>query len=114
MNFLKQLANMFTGGPISGSGGDVGMYYYIRCLRCGEVIKVRINPMNDLSANDDNTALFAHKLIVGQNCFNRIEATFHYNTSRKLVNTEVSGGEMVKKSDYDEYKSKQATAKSNP
>lgn len=100
MNFLKQLAEFFTAKP-SPMGSDVGLYYYVKCNRCGEIIKVRINPMNDLSRSDDDNKLFVRKVIVGRKCYSRIDAEFVYNNARKLINTDISGGEMADKRDYD-------------
>src|SRR5258707_11229120 len=107
MNFLKQLAGIFGAKPAGGSqGGDPGLYYYIRCNRCGEAIRVRINPMSDLSIADDGSR-FTHKTIVGKRCYNRIEGDFTYNNARKLINAEISGGEIVSEEEYD---AQQATA----
>ena len=93
MNFLRKLTQIFKMGP--GVSGDVGLYYYVRCDRCGEVIRVRINPLNDLSLSDDAKSLFAHKVIVGRRCYNRIEADFNYDTNRKLTSSQASGGTFV-------------------
>ncbi|MEP7289290.1 MAG: hypothetical protein ABI947_26360 [Chloroflexota bacterium] len=98
MNFLKQLSNFLA--PKAGPSRDPGLYYYVRCARCGEVIKVRINSMNDLSANDEGS-LFVRKVIVGRRCYNRIEAEFTYDTNRKLIDTEINGGTLVTQTDYD-------------
>lgn len=96
MNFLK---NLF--GSV-GQATDSGLYYYVRCNRCGEVIRVRINSMNDLSRSDDERTLFAKKVITGQNkCFNRIEAEFTYDLNHKLTGTEISGGTLATKADYE-------------
>jgi hypothetical protein len=39
---------------------------------------------------------YAHKTLMGSNrCFQRIEANFKFNSSRKLLEQEVSGGEFV-------------------
>lgn len=98
MNILRQVANLFAGkSPVSG---DVGLYYFVKCNRCGEVIQVRINPMNDLSAADDGHGLFTRKTIVGRRCYNRIEAEFNYDSNRKLTNTEISGGTLVDKAAF--------------
>jgi hypothetical protein len=106
MNFLKQIANFLT--PRSApTSGDVGLYYYIRCNRCGEVIRVRVNPMNDLSISDEPNQRFTHKTIVGQRCYNRIEADFTYDNNRKLINSEISGGTLVTKEDYEKDQSTQ-------
>jgi hypothetical protein len=99
MNILKQLAGMFT--PKSGpQGGDPGLYYYIKCSRCGEVIRVRINPMADLTVENDGTR-FVRKMIVGKRCYNRIEGEFRFNSGRKLIESVISGGEMVSEDEYD-------------
>jgi hypothetical protein len=100
MNILKQLANLFTGGakPLSG---DIGLYYYIRCDRCKEVIRVRINPMNDLSGTDDGKGYFVRKTIVGRRCYNRIEAEFMYSRDRKLIDSTISGGRLVEQAEYE-------------
>ena len=104
MNFLKQLAGMFSPKP-GVSGGDPGLYYYVKCLRCGEVIRFRINPMNDLSLTDGGD-YYVRKVIVGRRCYNRIEAQLTYsagsNANRKLINSEVSGGELVDKQAFEE------------
>lgn len=109
MNFLKQLGKVFVGGPSSGAGGDPGLYYYVRCDRCGEVIKVRINSMNDLSHSDDDRSLFARKTIVGRHCYNRIEAEFTYNNNRQLTNSEIVGGKLVTARDYQDYQQRSET-----
>jgi hypothetical protein len=101
MNFLKQLAEFFTARP-TPIGSDVGLYYYIKCNRCGEIIKVRINPMNDLSYSDSDNTMFVRKVIVGRKCYNRIDAEFTYNNQRKLLNAEASGGDIVDKKEYDQ------------
>jgi hypothetical protein len=98
MDLLRKLTQLFKVGP--GVSGDVGLYYYVRCDRCGEVIRVRINPLNDLSLSDDAKSLFAHKVIVGQRCYNRIEADFEYDTNRKLTGSQANGGAFVDEEAY--------------
>jgi len=100
MNILKQIANIFGGGqPLTRS--DAGLYYYVRCERCGEVIKVRINSMNDLSQNDEGDAWFARKTIVGRRCYNRIEAEFVYDAKRQLTRSDIKGGMLVTEEEYE-------------
>lgn len=99
MNLLKRLSKLLS-GP-SAPAGDVGLYYYVQCNRCGEVIRVRINPMNDLSANDDSSALFVRKVVVGTRCYNRIEVELTYNKDRKLIDSTVQGGKMVDEAAYE-------------
>ncbi len=95
MDFIRRL---FMGS--GNAPGDIGHYYYVKCKRCGEVIKVRINPNNDLSINDDHSGLWVHKVIVGRRCYNRIDADFYYDKGRRFKEASIGGGDLVKKEDY--------------
>ncbi len=105
MNLFRNLARAFAGAPKSGD--DAGLYYYVRCARCGEVIQVRINRLNDLSVQygeggDSKSDTFhVHKVMVGQRCYNRIEADFMFDNNRRLANKQIIGGTFVEQSDYE-------------
>lgn len=99
--FGNFFARMFVGGPVGSSPGDIGLYYFVRCNKCNEVIKVRINPNNDLSAQDDGGGYFSRKMIVGQRCYNRIDAEFTFGGNRRFKNAEISGGTLVDKKAYE-------------
>ncbi len=101
MNIFRKFASLFAGGLSAPQ--DVGLYYYVKCDRCGEVIRVRINPMNDLSQTDEGQGYFVRKVIVGTRCYNRIEAEFSYGLNRKLANTTISGGKLVDTEAYNTY-----------
>jgi hypothetical protein len=70
MGFLKRLTQILAGGTAgpggSGASGDMGMYYYVKSHRCGEVVQLRINPMNDLSQREDESGYFVRKVAVGR------------------------------------------------
>jgi hypothetical protein len=110
VNILRQIANLFVGK--SAASGDIGLYYYVKCNRCGEVIQVRINPMNDLSAADDGGGLFTRKTIVGRRCYNRIEAEFSYDSNRKLTNADITGGTLADRAAYQADQAEHAQTKS--
>ena len=103
MNLFKALGRMFSGG----SGGDVGLYYYVKCARCGEVIQVRINPMNDLSVQygEDGRGrgdtFIVHKTLVGRRCYNRIEADFTFDANRQLSDKQITGGKFVDRAEFE-------------
>lgn len=102
MNFLKKLSRAFSGAPSNAQ--DIGYYYYFQCRRCGEVLRVRINPNNDLSANDDNTGYFVYKTLVGsRGCFNRIEVELYFDSNRKLTKQGILGGTQSDKAAFDAY-----------
>ena len=91
MGFLDSLKSIFSGRET----GDEGYYIYVRCRRCGEVIKTRLNLQRDLSYSDEG-GFVVHKTLVGnQLCFERIEVTLNFNERRQLVDREISQGEFI-------------------
>lgn len=107
-NIMKSLGRLFGGaggGGKAASGDPDGLYYYVRCTRCGEVIEVRLNRNNDLSVDygekgENSDTLSAHKVIVGRRCYNRIEADFTFNRGRTLLDKHITGGTFAEASDY--------------
>ncbi len=97
MDFLKKL----FGGGVGGSGGDVGIYFYVKPSGCDEVVRVRINRNNDLSLADDGKNYWVHKVVMGTTCFQRVELDVYFKPSRQVSETNISGGELVKKEDYE-------------
>ncbi len=95
MDFLKKL---FSAG---GAGGDVGIYFYVKPSGCDEVVRVRINRNNDLSLADDGKNYWVHKVVMGTTCFQRVELDVYFKASRQVSETKISGGELVKKEDYE-------------
>ena len=99
MGFLDSLKSVFAGS----GGGQGGREYwvYVKCRRCGEAIKTRIDLQSSLSAEDDG-GYVARKTLVGNKlCFERIEVSLYFDGSRKLVNQEISMGEFITAEKYE-------------
>jgi hypothetical protein len=102
------LGKLFATGttPVDG---DRGIYFYVRTYRSKEVIRLRIDPMNDLTTDygEDNSGkrdrFTAHKMITGRKSFERLEADFVFDLHKKLIEKNVTGGEFVEKADYHAY-----------
>ena len=89
MGFLKKLFG--GGGTSSGTFYD----FSVVCDRCGETIEGRVNLSNDLSLDDDS-GYFVRKVLMGSGrCFQQVEAVLKFDASRKLLDTQVSGGKFV-------------------
>lgn len=77
----------------------------VRCNRCGEVIRARVNLFNDLSAQygedgGGEVSYYCHKQLMGEGaegrrCFQRIEVELTFDSRHKLINREISGGTFV-------------------
>lgn len=106
MELLKKLFGG-GGGAARVSGDSDGLYYFVRPNGCEEVVRVRVNRYNDLSLQDDGKTLWAHKSVRGVKCRQPVELDLYYDSNRKLINSEVSGGALVTEADYDEWTAKQ-------
>ena len=103
MGFLKKI---FGGG---GSGDDQGMYFYVRCEKCGEPIRIRVNPANDLSPTfededrpgDNPTGYEINKQILGNRCFKLIEATWRFDEKKRKLGSEIQGGREITAEEYE-------------
>lgn len=90
---------MFAGGETQDK---FGYWIYVRCNRCGEGIKTRIDIRNDLSAVDDG-GFVVHKVLVGKGrCFQRVEVKLTFGERRDLADEEIQGGEFITAAEYDE------------
>lgn len=98
MDFLRKL----LGGGGSPRSGDVGLYFYIRPRGCQEVVRVRIDPNNDLSLEDDNSTYFVRKTVRGTTykCTRSAELYISFGADRRIREIEVLDGEQVSEAEY--------------
>ena len=92
MGFLK---NLFGGGA---SAKPEKRYYVfqVKCKRCGEMIEGRVDLDNDLSLNDEGDGYIVRKGLIGANrCFQQIEVELIFDSTRQLMEKNISGGEFV-------------------
>jgi len=96
MSLLKKITSIFSSPP---SQGDAIAYWVtVRCNRCGEIIRSRVNLSNDLSAEYDGarTSYVCRKVLLGEGrCFQQIEVILKFDLNRKLVDRAISGGEFI-------------------
>jgi hypothetical protein len=91
MGFLK---NLFGGG----SAKSEKRYYVfnVKCNRCGEIIEGRVDLDNDLSLNDEGNGYLVRKGLIGNNrCFQQIEVELSFDSSRRLTEQTIAGGQFV-------------------
>ena len=97
MGFLKTLSNLFA--P-SAKPDEFGHWVVVKCNRCGEVLRARIDLRNDPSAEYDDAGhitYFVRKTLIGEgHCFQRVEVELTFDQDRRLVlNREITGGQFV-------------------
>ena len=101
MSFLKKLGSLFS--PPTGDSRI--LWLYVKCDKCGEILKGRVDLHNDLSIqyaeSGSGTSYFCRKVFVGSNrCYRPIEVELTFDGKRKLMNQEIKGGEFVSEEDF--------------
>ena len=92
MNFLKKLF------PDSSQSTSSQYTYFVKCNRCGETIEGHINLSNDLSMDyeGDREGYFVRKGLMGSGrCFQQIEVELRFDSNKKLIEKQISGGQFV-------------------
>jgi hypothetical protein len=89
---------MFSG---PGKADSDALWIAVKCNRCGEVTRARIDLRNDLSIEYDDAGglptYFCRKVLMGEGgrCFQRMEVELTFDANRNMVSREVSGGQFV-------------------
>ena len=96
MGFLK---NLFSRDPSKPQ-----KHYYtfnVKCNRCGEIIEGRVDLDNGISAEFESatrTTYIVRKGLMGSgdnHCFQQIEVTLKFTSTRTLIEQEIQGGTFV-------------------
>jgi hypothetical protein len=93
MGFLKKL---FGGGAAKTEKRFYA--FQVKCNRCGEIIEGHVDLDNDLSLDyeGDSTVYFVRKGLIGNNrCFQQIEVELKFDSSRQLLEQNVTGGQFI-------------------
>ena len=97
MGFFDSLKSVF-----SGSGQKASEYWiYVRCRRCGEVVKTRLDLLSGLSLSDEGGYVVRKTLVGNQLCFERIEVILTFDGNRQLIDQEIQRGEFITAEAYE-------------
>lgn len=91
-----------------GAGGerDDGIYVYVRCGRCGERVRVRINPRSELQQefqgdSDRVAGYFVRKMVVDQRCFRPIEVRMQLDPAHRVRDRAIEGGAFLTRAEFE-------------
>jgi hypothetical protein len=101
MSFWKKLGALFS----PPTGDSRSLWLYVKCDKCGEILKGRVDLNNDLSVQYDGsgggTSYYCRKVFIGSNrCYRPIEVELRFDKNRQLINNEIKGGEIVCEEDF--------------
>jgi hypothetical protein len=98
MKLLKKISGLFAGSDPDHKTHSCEIA--VQCSRCDEIIRVRIDLINDLSAEygeeDRETSFFCRKVVIGkENCYASIEILLKFDAGRNLVDHRITGGKLA-------------------
>ena len=100
MAFLKRLFGWEKEKKEQVSNPDPhGLYFYVRCGRCGACVRLRADKQHDLNPADGGYTW--HKTIVDSKCFRRIPTVVQLNHNYQVVGQEIEGGSYISQADYE-------------
>ena len=94
MNILKSL---FGGGSRSD---DRGIYFYVQPKACQEILRIRVDPMNDLSRQDEGKGYWVRKVASGHRCPFQAEVEIYFDKNKRFTSSEVTNGKLVSEADW--------------
>jgi hypothetical protein len=100
MQWLKRL---FSGG--GRRAPDTALWIYVRCRRCGEAIRLRLDRRYDVASEwrtpgEPGSAYTMHKDIVGNRCFQRIAVDIGFDARMQIVEHHITGGDLLTADEY--------------
>lgn len=116
MGLVDALKSMLgLGGGRAGSRPDRGLYWYVRCNRCKDVVRVRVNMANEVSELSDepdedgseiaptnpNARYAINKGVVDSKCFRPMRLTILFDGRKREIESGVQGGEVVDETAWD-------------
>ncbi len=107
MSILKKVGGLFKGGAREPEERDVH-WEYVRCSRCGEKIRVRVDLANELTPQLDDEgegAYYVRKGVIGsgaKRCFQMIEVELFFDADRKPISRYISGGEFITRQEFEQ------------
>lgn len=94
MQFLKSLLG---GGSRSD---DRGIYFYVQPKACQEILRIRVDPMNDLSRSDEGNGYWVRKVASGYRCPFQAEVEIYFDKNKRMISSEVTNGKLVSEEDW--------------
>jgi (2Fe-2S) ferredoxin len=98
MKLLKRLRGL-VGGEGRSRDPD-GIYFYVRCGRCGQKLKVRADRHFDLVQDLDEGGYVLHKEMMDGTCFSLMYATVRFDDDKRIVSQEIEGGEFISEEEF--------------
>ncbi len=98
MKLLKRLRGLV--GVEGRSRDPDGIYFYVRCGRCGQKPKIRADRRFDLVRDLDEGGYVLHKEMMDGTCFSLMYATVRFDDDKRIISQSVEGGEFISEEEF--------------
>jgi len=104
VSLLRRLAGLLR-GPSAGPGRGDALTFYVRCSRCGEVIRVRADRRWDLLQEYDEgvTGYTLHKDVLGVRCNQLMHLRVAFDPNYRVTEQDVEGGSLTTPQAYEAF-----------
>jgi|RifCSP19_3_1023858.scaffolds.fasta_scaffold27747_2 hypothetical protein len=101
--FFQKLRSLFRGG--AGTDDAHVLIFYVRCNRCGEVIRVRADRRWDLlqELGDGAAGYSLHKDVLGTQCNALMRMLVLFDGTYRITHQEIEGGRFVTPAEYEAF-----------
>jgi len=77
------------------------LWLYVRCDRCGEKIRVRIDRRYDVNPDYEKGGYILRKEILGYRCPQLIYATLHFDRNFNVTSRDITGGQFITREEFE-------------
>ncbi len=77
-----------------------GIYFYVRCGRCGQALRVRASRRFDLMSDFEQGGYVLHKEMMDGTCFSLMYATVRFDENYRILSREIEGGEFITEEEF--------------
>ena len=110
LDAIKSALGLGGGG---GAGDRNAMFLYVRCTRCRDVVRVRVNMANEpaqefAEGGDTVNGYVLNKTVVDSKCFRPIPVTIRFDSRRREQGREIEGGEFVGQDEFEAARAERA------
>ena len=100
------LRRIFGGGKPRERRDPNALYFYVRCDKCGEKIRLRVDKRYDLMRDyergpgDVGSGYVLHRDVMGNKCFEMMHMEVFLDNGHRVLSQDITGGEFIT---YEEY-----------
>jgi hypothetical protein len=94
---FEKIRNLFAG---LGQADSTGIYFYVKCGKCGTPVKIRVDRRHDLLRDYERGGYVLHKEVMDGTCFQLFNFTVHFDDRYRIVDREIEGGEFITEDEY--------------